>query len=258
MKNNQGLKLAAIYSYPPSRLGFCGKKTKNTAQLISDYLTGKNKQQEKIKKVLTAFEAAYPYLKLIAKANNLSPFNKKVVEAFWLGNSLLLQVKVSDLKAMVLKEFTKQGLLSKKEALTRIAKIRPNSKPHHSFHVFVLGPVTGRIKFNLKLYDLCRISWAKIIRIYGRDYQVYGGTKKIVVKYQPIISKNNKFTLGKEVEKQVYWNKRFIKTLKPGDLVALHWDIICQKIDKGKINSLQKFTLLSMNSTSNTGIKSPN
>ena len=46
-----------------------------------------------LQKELKKFTAHYAYLCLIAKANGLSPFDRRVAEALWLGNGLLKKVK---------------------------------------------------------------------------------------------------------------------------------------------------------------------
>jgi len=157
-----GLRLAALYSYPPCHLGFCGQKIKQTSEILENFLKGKAVDENKVRQVLSNFEAAYPYYVLIAKKNQITdPLDAKVVEAYWLGNELLEQVRVNDLKKMIIKEFTRLGLLSLAEAKKRCRLVDPRAVPHHSFHVYVVGSVTGRVKFNERRRQLCQISWQK-------------------------------------------------------------------------------------------------
>ena len=45
--------------------------------------------------ILNHFDTLYQYLLLVAHQNNIAdPFDQRVVEAYWLGNSLLGNVKV--------------------------------------------------------------------------------------------------------------------------------------------------------------------
>ncbi|MBU0619311.1 hypothetical protein KKD62_03695 [Patescibacteria group bacterium] len=155
-----GLRLAALYSYPPCRLGFCGQKIKQTSEILENFLKGKAVDENKVRQVLSTFEAAYPYYVLIAKSNRITdPLNAKVVEAYWLGNELLEQVRVNDLKNLIIKEFTRPGLLSLSTAKKRCRRIGPKAVAHHSFHVLVVGSVTGRVKFDERRRQLCQISW---------------------------------------------------------------------------------------------------
>lgn len=232
-----GLKLAAIYSYPPCKLGFCGTKIKNASKILADFIQGKKISLAKVRRVLENFEASYFYYQLIARANGIKdPFDYKVVEAYWLGNKLLDKVKTTDLKKLVLNKFVGPGLLSK-------------AKPHHSFHVLIIGSITGRVRFTAKVYDLCRIGWGKVIGIKN---------SKLKVKSRPLLIKNNKFLLGKEIEKEITWDRRFLSDLKLGDVVSFHWNIACQVINKREKENLLKYTLESVNSAGNTRVKSTN
>lgn len=233
-----GLKLAAGYSYPPANLGFCGTRIKNTPSVLVDFIQGKSISLIKIRKILENFEASYPYLQLIARVNKISdPFNNQVVEAYWLGNNLLDKVKLIDLKKLILNDFTKPRLLSKKEAEKRVGQIPAKAKPHHSFHVLVLRSITGKVKFRGRLYDLCRISWGKVMEIKNR---------KLKVKTRPLLIKNNKFLLGKEKEAEIDWNKKFLPEVKKGDRISFHWNFACQIINKKKEENLLKYTLLNI------------
>lgn len=237
-----GLRLASLYSLPPCSLGFCGQKKKGTASILKKFLTGKKIAQLTVRKTLKNFAASFPYYQLISQSNKIKdPFNVKVVEAYWIGNRLLDKVKFADLKKTILKDFTKPGLLSVKEAEKRISRLAKNVKPHHSFHVLILGPVAGRIKFYGPLYDLCRISWGKIVKIQNSKF-----SEKIVVKYRQLVVKNKIFLLKKEIKKEINWNKKFLPSLKTGDLVSFHWDNVCQKINKEQQKNLLKYTLLNI------------
>ena len=158
-----GLKLAAIYGLPPSRLGLCGPKDRKALKELSDFISGDKKDLKKIRKILANFKAAFAYYKLIAKCNKIAdPLDRRVVEAYWLGNKLLEKVGLSDLKQLVFGEFTKRGLLTKKEAQKRVALIPKGAKPHHSFHVLILGPVSKGVVLADKLLDLCLVGWGKV------------------------------------------------------------------------------------------------
>jgi hypothetical protein len=158
-----GLKIAASFGVTPNKLGFCGPQVSKEQKAIREYLYH-SKNAAKVRKVMKQFEGAYSYYLLIAQKNKIrDPFDEKVVSAYWIGNDMLEKVGAADLKKMVLARFVRPGLLNKKEALKRIEKIPDNAKPHHSFHVFILGTVTGKIDLNtVKLKDICRVGWGKI------------------------------------------------------------------------------------------------
>src|SRR5690606_26836571 len=78
------------------------------------------------------------YLELIARANSISdPFDPRVVEAFWIGNSLLDQVTPEQLEQDLgawLHDST-NGMWGHIDDATR-ALVRP----HHNLHVFAVYP----------------------------------------------------------------------------------------------------------------------
>lgn len=144
-----GIKLAILYGIKPYELGFCGPEKKKN--ILSDYLKGKKIDEKELREFLKEFKGAYPYYKLIAKANNIKdPFDENVVKAYWVGNKLLDKTK--------------------------------GPKPHHSYHVLIKGSVTGRIVLKGKLLDICRVSWGKVIKKGKRptvEYQPFIKRKKL-------------------------------------------------------------------------------
>lgn len=236
-----GLRLAGLYSLPPCRLGYCGQKIKNASGVLDNFLKGEEKSLPLVRKALEAFEAAYPYYRLIARSNFVGdPFDRRVVEAYWLGNSLLEKVTVADIRDLILKEFAKPGLLSPKEAQKRIKLVPPGARPHHSFHVFILGSITGRVKLVGKLRDICRIGWGRV----SSTSEVSKG--KVIVNYQPLIRKNGRLSLGQSKKKKIAWKPEFIPEVKKGDVVSFHWDRVCQVLNKRQQKNLQKYTQINI------------
>lgn len=240
-----GPKIAAIYGLIPNQLGFCGPQQK----LLKQFIVGKLSIPE-ITPVLEKFEAAYAYYQLIARKNKIkSPFNKKVVEAYWLGNKLLDKFTVNDLRNFITERLRQPGLLSSKDAKTRAALVPPGSKPHHSFHVLVLGSITGSVDFtgNTKLKDTCRIGWGRIIQLKTKNEKRKTGI--IIVKYSPLTGK--KFIqLGKSVKKEIIWDKEILPEIKVGDWISFHWNYAIQKLSEENIVNLHRYTQNTLDSLS--------
>lgn len=234
--NTSGLRSAALYGYLPNKLGFCGPDGKRENKIIEDFLTGRN-FSPKIFSIMEKFKGAYSYYKLIAKKNGIKNFlNKKVVEAYWIGNNLLKKVNRRDICKMIQEEFVESGMLSEKDALKRIKNIPKNSKPHHSFHVFIFGTVTNKINLNtLALKDICRVGWGRVIDKKRKD--------RLFIKYQPIEARGGSLIFGKVIEKEIVWNKKIIPKIKLGDTVSVHWGMAVEKISAKKSAELKKHTL---------------
>ena len=252
-----GPKIAAIYGLIPNRLGLCGPRQ----ELLKKFIIGKLSIPEVIP-ALEKFEAAYPYYQLIAQKNRIAngPFNKKVVEAYWLGNELLEKIATDDLRQLIIERFSGPGLLSKAEALKRAKKIPDNSKPHHSFHVMVLGSITGSIDFTgkTKLKDICRIGWGRVLNLKSKNTRPASldeagekiKTGKITINYNPLTgSKIIKF--GAPIEKEIIWDKEILPSVKIGDWVSFHWNYALQVLNEENIVNLYKYTKNTLDSINN-------
>jgi hypothetical protein len=235
IKNLSGLKLATLYGMMPNKLGFCGSKKNKEQEILNDFLKGKI-ASAKIRSVLKKFEAAYAYYDLIAKENGIrDPLSEKVVEAYWIGNNLLERVNKLAIEKMIFDKFTKPGLLSKIQAKERVKRIPKNSKPHHSFHVFILGTITERVNLSpIKLKDVCRVSWGEVIRI--NDHKA-----ELIVEYRPVV-KDKQIKLGVKRKKRLKWDKKIIDKIKIGDWISFHWDMVTQVLTEKKVKSLMKYT----------------
>jgi hypothetical protein len=241
-KKSDGLRLAAAYGLPPNRLGFCGPQGRVVCQKIKDFAKN-SADREEMRSILSRFEAAYAYLELIADKNRISdPFDRKVVEAFWIGNNLLDSVSGEDIKRMVLEKFVSPELLSQTEAKKRFGRISQDARPHHSFHVYVLGTITGRVSLaDAGMKDVCRVGWGKVkkIRKTKKNHQVW-------VEYVPIIRKKSRFVFGNLSEKIVSWDENVVAKVSLGDWVAFHWNQIAQTITLRQKDNLKKYTALTL------------
>ena len=184
--------------------------------------------------VFRKFMGAYSYYKLIARSNKIKdPFDERVVSAYWIGNNLLNKVKTEDLRRMVAEEFAGPGLLLKQVAIKKATSIPKGSKPHHSFHVLIIGSVTGSVDFkNTALKDLCRIGWGAVKKIKN---------KSCVVECRQFSGEKN-IKIGKLIKKEVIWDKNLVAGLKIGDPVAFHWNCICDKITPIQKKNLEYWT----------------
>jgi len=233
----RGLKMAGAYSYPPCRLGFCGQKIKESGRVLGSFLKGEKISLVKIRKVLKSFEATYPYYEMIAKANGIKDaLDERVIESYWLGNELLKKVNISDIKKLILRGFTGKGLLSKEEAERRVSLIPQGATPHHSFHVLVLGSITGRVKLAGKLLDHCLPQWGKVLEI---------NKKGIKVLYKPLKVKGKKLFFSEPIKKSVSCDEENLRSenVKKGDVISFHWNHFCQVISKEQQKNLSKYTL---------------
>lgn len=266
-----GFKIAAIHGWRPHALGLCGPEEARRQELLKKFLQGKI-APSKMRKVFRHFMGAYAYYKLIAKSNNIKDqFDKRVIEAYWIGNNLLDNVKTDDLCQMIARDFAGPGLLSKDVAAKKASLIPDLSKPHHSFHVLTIGSVTGSVDFtgNTKLKDTCRVGWGKVQQIViparldsarmakaGIHPAVAGRIKpgitknrvlgKIKVSYNPLVG-NKQIKFGKPIKKEIHWDKLVAPRVKKGDWVSFHWNWLVKVLNKKELANLKKYTQKTLN-----------
>ena len=87
-----GVLFHAKHAFMPNFLGYCGPDERGR---IQQSLEG-GKTDDELVRTLRQFEAAYPFLGLIAKSTGREVFDYAVPEAYWIGNSLLTKVPASD------------------------------------------------------------------------------------------------------------------------------------------------------------------
>src|SRR3989344_7978965 len=96
-----GILRCSRYSFGPNRLHYCGPDV--NAELQAE-IEAANPNPHLVA-ILREFKTLFPYLKLIASANNIvDPFDARVVEAYWLGNELLENVGRDRLRQFLVDE----------------------------------------------------------------------------------------------------------------------------------------------------------
>jgi hypothetical protein len=237
--DKQGLLLCAKYAVSPNFFGYCGP-TKSSN--IIDHLRG-NIADEELCFILSNFETLYPYLQLIAHQNKINdPFDRRVVEAYWIGNPLLKPVKAIEYQAFSKEKLTLDKKLSKvslQKSLNNISK--KSFLPHHAFHVFNIFRRMGNdfALRKLEAMEQCRIGWGRVAK-----YQI-SNIKNIFVKTKQLTVNNKQLSLAKSIVKELkidYKGKSFIKDLKLEDWVSFHWGYMCDFLTETQVKNLEYYT----------------
>ena len=98
--------LFARYAYPPNALGYCGPG--DPAALLG--MASEGADLEGLSHLAAQFEGAWPYLELIAGCNGIDdPLDRRVVEAYWIGNELVTRVPTSALMASLDDRFERRA-----------------------------------------------------------------------------------------------------------------------------------------------------
>ena len=228
--------LFARYAFGPNRLGYCGPD--DSAELFAEATVGGDLRA--LRHNAEQFEGAWPYLQLIAKANGLAdPLDARVVEAYWLGNSMLENVTPAlmgdSLDVRFRRRLPTEGW--------RWLADKPNdgALPMHAFHVLDVFPRVGLMRTGatdnaLKVMDNCRIRWGRVIEREGDE---------LIVSAVPLEMRDGKLALAPaRVERIRGWQdgNGFIDGVAAGDVVSIHWDWACDKLDARRLAALQSWT----------------
>lgn len=232
-RERAGVLLHAKHALAPNSLGYCGPD--EDGKILEHLRT--STADDGLVSVLARFEAAYPFVRMIADSTGRKPFDYSVTEAYWIGNSLLDRVQPSRFF-----EFAHQDLKSpvgKDDAKALFSQAGLVPRPHHSFYVMTLfgrsdGPSGGE-KLT-KLMDSCRISWGRVAEV--RE-------KELVVETPRLEAAGGELRLSRPATKVVRYDGSIspLSSLAEGDFVSLHWDTACEKLTNRQLRNIRAYTL---------------
>jgi len=227
-----GTLIAAQYAFAPNRLELCGPRETG---LILDHLADRTSDRG-LEQALKQFAGAYPYLSFIAASNGiLDPFDRRVVEAYWIGNELLDNVRMDDFYRHLEERF--QRPVAKKLFQAVLGQIPEGARPHHNFHVFAIPMRTGRIEVahTVQTMDECRISWGVVRGSVGDE---------LAVDRRPLRLQGDDLVLGDPEPRMVRWrfNGKAVVDAGPGDVVSVHWGCACDRLNPVQLTHLKRET----------------
>lgn len=224
--------LFARFAYPPNALGYCGP---GDSHALLDYAATATVDGG-LRELARGFEGAWPYLQLIAAGNGIpDPLDRRVVEAYWLGNGLLDRVPPALLAATLEERFRPVAM---RDTGNLLDAVRAGAVPHHDFHVFSVYPWVGMLRRGhvdapLQVLDRCRIRWGRVESLCG---------DALLVHSQPLVWRDGRLGLDAPRIEQVTW-RGLLDAPEPGEAVAMHWDWACVQLDARQLQSLQAQTM---------------
>ncbi len=226
-----GTVVFARYAFMPNRLNYCGGDDNKE---LFDYCVARQSDPGLVD-ILKKFQAALPYLKLIAYTNGIAdPFDLRVVEAYWIGNSLLERVDLVRFYDSLEARFA--GQLNRKALGYLLSKPPLGARPHHSFHVFDVHARTGSLTHDLETMDRCRIGWGRVVE---------ADPGRLLVSHRPLKLREGRLVLGNEepriITGQINGNG-FVSGFQPGDWVSFHWDWLCDVLTERQVKNLERYT----------------
>lgn len=223
---NGGPGLFCRYAQPPNLLGYCGPDDNDGLSAVAGGLA---LPSEEVRRLALAFDGAWPYLELIGGLTGRDPLAAAVVEAYWVGNRLLDQIPLTAWGNSVSDRFRRQAD-GRWEAVENA--LNRGGIPNHAFHVFCVYPWVGLLREgfigpSLRVLDRCRISWGKVVTV----------GDPVVVSRRPLTWEGNQLRCATDIEEPFRVPPGL--RLSPGDVVSLHWDFICDRLDRAASRSLR-------------------
>ncbi len=218
----------ARFAFPPNRLGYCGP---GDGGELAHYTRGH--EDPGLHEIAAEFEGAYPYLQLLAGSNRRGdPLDADVVEAYWIGNELLDHVPLHDFGTSIDERFRRRMGSSWRHVDESI----PAGLANHAYHVLRVMPWAGLIRAGivdepLRIVDRCRISWAEVV-------EGASGNDRILVRRTPLVWSGSRLVYGEPLVEAV----DSPIPVATGDVVAVHWDWICERLDARQLAWLRHVT----------------
>jgi Family of unknown function (DUF6390) len=217
----EGGQLFARYAYPPNELGYCGPDDAAALLRASD-----------VEQRARLFDGAWCYLEFIAESAGIpDPLDRRVVEAYWVGNDLLDHIDPRDLMARLHLRFrTQTGGTWRTAGDEAVA--------HHSFHVFRVYPWTALLSRSgnptaLSIVDRCRIRVGEVLHV---------AAETAIVESRPLAWEDGALLPSTPRLETARWSaggRSLIPTPEVGDRVALHWEWICDTLTDAQCARLE-------------------
>ena len=233
--HDEGPVLFARYAYPPNALELCGPADPDG--LREAMVEGSD--VDHLAHLATQFDGAWPYLELIAGANGIDdPLDRRVVRAYWLGNELLHHVPLSALVRSLEDRFSRR---TGRDVDAVLAAAVTGALAQHSFHVFAVYHWLGLLRAGvegppLDVLDRCRIRWGRVESLEGDI---------ALVTSRPLTFVGSRLTLAEERIEEAHHHvgaAAGVPTLRPGDIVSMHWDWICERLSPPSLAWLRSCT----------------
>lgn len=231
LAHTSGLLLFIRYGFMPNHLGYCGG---NDNEVLFEHAT-EGRGDARLAPMLARFTGALPYLRSIAASAGIGdPFDRRVVEAYWLGNELLAGVEAGDLFKTIEERFGRQLTGKLREQVLR--KPPQGAKPFHLFHVVDVYRHLEQESVGMAAMENCRISWGQVREVQGAS---------LLVDRPPLVWEGGKLALGPprvETVLRAVDGRGFADDATAGDWVSIHWGWTCEVLDDRRLANLRHWT----------------
>lgn len=227
--DTRGAEMFARYAYAPNQLGYCGP------QDSPGLLDG---TRDDIENAAKQFTGAWPYLQVLSRMTGIpDPLDHHLVESYWLGGGIGAELNSHTFTAELLALIAPQA----RHYWTHLTEdLADEATPNHCFHVFAVYPWSrllgkGADEHPLSVLDNCRISWGTVLSTDGVT---------TVVLSQHLCWKRSGLSLSPPETRRVETRTEARRDVpvRPGDLVAMHWGRVCDRLTPEQMARLKDST----------------
>jgi hypothetical protein len=225
-----GVPLGARFSIATNRLQYCGP---SDAEPLLYGAIARGERLDEARRALARFEALMPYLEAIGRKHGRDPFDRAVVEAYWIGNDLLDAFERADFLDL-LEALVRRGL--PRSVARRLSENLPGRPiPHHMFHVaFVgVGSVTGHVPTTLPNMEQCRPAWGRVVEVKKESFEVDA---------PQLVADRGRLHLGATRRVQLPNDPAVVPGIRVDDPVAFHWGCAALVLSPGQSEALARYT----------------
>ena len=232
--DTRGAEMFARYAHAPNQLGYCGPHD-------SRLLAG---TRDEIEKAARQFTGAWPYLEVLARMTGIvDPLDHRLVDSYWLGGGLGTGLDQRAFTNELLDIIAPQAAHYWSHLTEDLVA---EASPDHCFHVFGVYPWSrllgkGADKHPLSILDNCRISWGTVVSTDGAT---------AVVSSPRLRWNGSTLSLSGPREYPAETGTRTDIAVQSGDLVALHWGQVCDRITPEQVVRLAQTTARQLHATS--------
>jgi hypothetical protein len=231
-----GPTLFARYAFGPNRLGLCGPDEWPSLLELGAGQDARTGAAAELRRLAAGFEGAWPYLQLIARSAGLAdPLDRRVVEAYWLGTRDLPAADARAFAGSIEDRF--RDRTARDEWSWLAGKPADGALPVHAFHVLDVLPRVGLIRGGqvddvLRVMDSCRIRWGRVVDTLD---------DRLLVEAVPLEMADGRLRLAAprlETIRRSLDGRTFVADPAPGDMVSIHWDWACDRLDDRQLAAL--------------------
>jgi hypothetical protein len=227
--NACGAEMFARYAYAPNDLGYCGPP--NSSALLAG-------ARHEIEKAARQFSGVWPYLEVMSRMTGIAdPLDYRLVESYWLGGGIGSQLSSPAFTAELLAIIRPQAGHYWAHLTEEIAD---EARPNHCFHVFGVYPWSrllgkGSDDQPLSVLDNCRISWGTVLST--------AGVTALVMSQRLCWTRSSLSLSPPETHRvDVRAEGAGEVVVGRGDLVAMHWGRVCDRLTPERMARLKDST----------------